>query len=181
MQIFGLLSILITIALAAWWFGASGTVSLTQNEDGSIQESTYQEAINEANNLVGVNEKRNNPPASGPQIEVYDGISFPQNTTNLDLSGRGLSGALKAEVRQLSDLEVLDLSENNFTGLPAEVGQLSKLKVLNLSSNPFTGLPSELGNLKNLETLDLRGTQYSKQDLETIWANLSPDVNILVE
>lgn len=119
--------------------------------------------------------------SSSESIFVYDGISVPKDTRTLDLSGRNLSGSLMAEIRQLSDLEVLDISNNDFTGLPAEVGQLSKLRVLNLSNNPFTGLPYELGNLKNLETLDLRGTNYAEADLEIIKSGLSSDTVILVD
>lgn len=98
----------------------------------------------------------------------------------LNLSGNALTGALPAEVRHLSKLRVLDLSDNNFTGVPAEIGQLSRLEVLDLSGNPITGLPYELGNLKSLKTLDLRNTNYSELDLGIIKKGLSADVEILI-
>ena len=97
------------------------------------------------------------------------------------MSGNGLTGSLKAEVRFLTELRELNLSNNKFTGLPAEVGQLTKLQTLNLSNNPFTGLPSELGNLKNLKVLDLRGTNYAPQDLKSIQANLPESTQVLVD
>lgn len=99
----------------------------------------------------------------------------------LDVSGNKLTGALPAEVRKLSNLRSLDLSDNQFTGVPAEVGQLSKLEYLDLSNNPITGLPYELGNLKNLRTLDLRGTNYAVQDLAIITQGLPPTVQILTD
>ena len=114
-------------------------------------------------------------------VSVYDGINVPNTATTLDLSGKGLSGSLKAEVRLLTKLKSLDLSNNNFTGLPAEVGQLSELEVLNLSNNPLTGLPQELGNLGNLHVLDLRGTQYSEFDLNKIKEGLPASVEIKVD
>lgn len=98
----------------------------------------------------------------------------------LDLSDNALSGALQAEVRFLKNLHTLNLSGNNFTGVPAEVGQLSRLEVLDLSDNPLTGLPHEIGNLKNLKILDVRGTSYSTQDLEVIRQGLPSDVDIRV-
>lgn len=94
------------------------------------------------------------------------------NTTALDLSHNQLTGALPAEVRHLQNLKILDLSDNNFTGVPAEIGQLGKLEVLDLSNNQLTGLPYELGNLANLQVLDLRGNQYSEQDLAIIKKHL---------
>lgn len=101
-------------------------------------------------------------------IEVYDGIYVRSDERILDLSGYGLTGSLKAEVRRLTQLEVLDLSNNSFTAVPAEVGQLSRLQILNLSENPLTGLPHELGNLQNLQELDLRGTNASEADMTVI-------------
>jgi Leucine-rich repeat (LRR) protein len=103
------------------------------------------------------------------------------NLKELNLSNNQLGGTLQAEVRNLSKLTVLNLSNNNFTGLPAEVGQLSQLQVLDLSNNNLTGLPYELGNLKNLLRLDLRGNDYAKQDLEVIKKGFVNDVVILVD
>ena len=61
MQMFGLISLLITVALVAWWYGASSNIIMpTQNEDGSIQDSTYQEEIGAAEDLVDKAEERSN-------------------------------------------------------------------------------------------------------------------------
>lgn len=86
----------------------------------------------------------------------------------LDLSHNALEGALPAEVRHLTRLRVLDLSDNRFTGVPAEIGQLGNLEILDLSNNALTGLPYELGNLAKLKLLDLRGNDYSQADLARI-------------
>jgi leucine-rich repeat protein SHOC2 len=82
-------------------------------------------------------------------------------------------------VRHLQQLRTLDLSDNQFTGVPAEVGQLRKLEVLDLSNNQLTGLPHELGNLQNLQVLDLRGNNISEYDLDVIRSGLPESVNIV--
>jgi hypothetical protein len=103
------------------------------------------------------------------------------NLTVLDLSSNKINGALQAEVRHLQHLRVLNLSHNNFTGVPAEIGQLQNLEILNLSYNALTGLPYELGNLGNLRTLDLRGNTYATADLDRIKQSLPSRVEILVD
>ena len=113
--------------------------------------------------------------------KVPDYIFNRTDVIDLNLSNNNLTGALQAEVRHLYNLESLDLSNNNFTGVPAEVGQLSKLRILNLSYNNLTGLPYELGNLSNLEVLDLRGNQYSELDLNIIKQKLPASLRILVD
>ena len=154
---FGLVSLMIVVALAAWWLVSLGPVSVP--EQGS-SAPTYDGG-------------------STQEVEVYDGVSVPVDTKTLNLSGRGLTGSLKAEIRLLSELETLNVSGNSFTGLPAEVGQLTQLQTLNLAGNPLTGLPHELGNLQNLTVLDLRGTDASETDLAIISDRLPNTTNIL--
>ena len=111
---------------------------------------------------------------------------FPANvlsmtdTQALDLSHNALTGAMPAEIRFLKDLEVLNVSYNDMTGLPAELGQLKKLRILNVSNNRLTGIPRELGDLSNLQVLDLSGNDISKQDLDVIRARLPSSTQIIL-
>jgi len=101
-------------------------------------------------------------------------------TQALDLSHNALTGAIPAEIRFLQDLEVLNMSDNDMTGLPAELGQLKKLRILNVSNNRLTGIPRELGDLSNLQVLDLSGNDISKQDLDVIRARLPASTQIIL-
>ena len=79
------------------------------------------------------------------------------NLEILDLTWNDLTGSIPAELGNLSNLESLVLHLNDLTGsIPAELGDLASLEVLDLSSNDLTGsIPAELGDLANLEELDL--------------------------
>lgn len=105
-------------------------------------------------------------------------ILSQKNTEKLDLSDNALTGALPAEIHELQNLQILDISNNQMTGLPAELGHLSHLRILDASNNRLTGLPYELGDLANLEILDLTGNAVSTQDLEIIRAKLPPSTQI---
>lgn len=104
--------------------------------------------------------------------KVPEYIFTQRETVELNLSHNSLRGALQSQIQNLPNLRILNLSNNEFTGVPAEIGQLKKLEVLNLSHNQLTGLPFELGNLSNLKVLDLTGNNYSETDLATIKKNL---------
>lgn len=182
MQLFGLISILAVILFGVSYVIKNTDSTLPWTEEES--RGSYSDAIDSAKdvtNQAAPDKTDAEPMPTGKSITIYDGIDFKESTVTVDLSGRNLSGSLKGEIRFLTNLKELNLSGNNFTGLPAEIGQLSNLEVLNLANNPLTGLPQELGNLKNLKVLDLRGTQYAAQDLAGIKANLSSSVQILVD
>lgn len=181
-----------TVTLAVVWIVAvalAGTTSALQVEKvwqevgGDIDVAQYlgedlEVVITEHG--VSINSPVIPAPAIPPEVRTaLSGITLSPAMTKLDLSSRGLKGSLPAEVRLLSRLEVLDLSNNYFTGLPAEVGQLKELRQLDLSDNKFTGLPHELGNLQNLEVLDLRGNNISEFDLDIIVSNLPARATIL--
>ncbi|NCN11847.1 hypothetical protein GW937_00825 [Candidatus Kaiserbacteria bacterium] len=172
MNTFGTILLFVVIITGVWW-------SITMSEKTvSIDKSASSLQSNIAK------DESDPEPGSfklGGSVEVYPGVSVAKNIQFLDLSGRGLDGSLKAEVRYLTELRELNISNNNFTGLPAEIGQLSQLQKIDLSDNPFTGLPHELGNLKNLAVIDLSGTQYAEQDLMVIRQTLPTSTIVITE
>ncbi|RVW45255.1 putative leucine-rich repeat receptor-like protein kinase [Vitis vinifera] len=79
------------------------------------------------------------------------------------LDGDGTEGKLGGKISpallELKYLNYLDLSMNNFGGIPIPefIGLLEKLRYLNLSGASFGGpIPPQLGNLSSLRYLDLK-------------------------
>ncbi|KAG2308589.1 hypothetical protein Bca52824_028337 [Brassica carinata] len=79
-----------------------------------------------------------------PQHLMWDGlncrykdISTPPRITYLNLSSTGLTGTIAASIQNLTQLEKLDLSNNNLTGELPDF--LSNISFINLSENDLNG------------------------------------------
>jgi len=178
------IAIIALLALVAWLTAVNFNVgdSPQQSLDTSSRNNSELSDASE-------NAQRENPDSAVRSDNVLDlsGTGLLQtpdyvfgrlDVQELNVSNNNLGNALQAEVRQLQNLRVLNLSNNNFTGVPAEIGQLNKLEILDLSNNQLTGLPYELGNLSSVQVLDLRGNSYSQPDLDVIKNTLSSTVDI---
>ncbi|KDP47139.1 hypothetical protein JCGZ_22135 [Jatropha curcas] len=83
--------------------------------------------------------------------------------TQLTLDPVGYSGQLTPLISQLTNLVILDLSDNNFFGpIPSSISSLSNLQTLTLRSNLFSGsVPDSVTKLKSLQSLDLSHNSLS--------------------
>ncbi len=179
MQWFAVIVVIVVVGISIFMMKAPAQegVAIPRNSDGEIKQ--------EVTKIPDT--KENNVPAgtsldlSDTQLARVPSYVFDQrNLTHLNVSNNLLTGALQAEIRHLSNLKVLNLGNNQFTGVPAEVGQLDQLEELDLSGNQLTGLPHEIGNLKKLKTLNLRGNDPSEYDFSLIRESLS-DTTILLD
>lgn len=85
------------------------------------------------------------------------------NLEVLVLSDNAFNGTIPPELRHLSKLRVLKLDGNEFTGpVPEQFAGLTALQELNLARNSLAGeIPVELAALKSLRHLDLSGNLLS--------------------
>ncbi|KAF8388886.1 hypothetical protein HHK36_025567 [Tetracentron sinense] len=81
----------------------------------------------------------------------------------IDLNHANLQGSLVKELSLLSDMSLLHLNSNRFTGtVPNTFRDLSSLSELDLSNNHFSGpFPSVTLFIPNLKYLDLRFNNFS--------------------
>ncbi|XP_078342856.1 E3 ubiquitin-protein ligase LRSAM1-like isoform X2 [Oculina patagonica] len=60
------------------------------------------------------------------------------------------------DLKDLSNLRVLDLHDNQITSLPPDIDELKSLQVLNVQGNKLKALPATIGNLVSLQSLILQ-------------------------
>ncbi len=119
------------------------------------------------NALDGANWQRDRNWLSDEPLSSWYGVDSDRDgrVTELNLGGIELSGEIPAEIGNLAELRVLDLSNNRLSGqIPAAIGNLLNLEELNLRGNKWRAangeglsgkIPPELGKLTNLKELDL--------------------------
>lgn len=66
------------------------------------------------------------------------------------------------QLRDLFQIEVLDLHSNNLRSLPESIGALTHLKVLDLKCNIIEKLPDTFGSLAQLEVLNLQANKFKE-------------------
>jgi hypothetical protein len=99
--------------------------------------------------------------------EEWVGVTMDNGrVVKLELREVGLTGAVPAEIGQLTSLVNLDLEDNELTSLPAEIGQLTSLTRLILGYNELTSSPAEIGQLTLLRVLSLRYNQLTSLPAE---------------
>ena len=124
---------------------------------------------------LSLNRLSGRPPLQGPKhpwahLKVLR-VSGNQltNTTKNAAGIMTINVHLLAGLQHLTQLEVLDLSFNDFRGaFPDIFSYMKNLQVLNLAGNMFEGsLPPSIGSLINLKELKLFANQFSGNIPET--------------
>jgi len=97
------------------------------------------------------------------QLTTLVDLSLESNFREDSASKRGFMTALPPSLAQLTNLQVLDLSDNALSGtIPPQLGDLISLRRLDLSNNFFESqLPTHLGRLQMLEEVDISSNWLS--------------------
>jgi len=171
---------LIVLAIVA----VGGVFLLNQNKNSSEQNNNSYEPTGMFDGLKkaeDINKQSYTLDLSGKGLTRLTAETFNNNTSVkfLDLSNNNLTGSIPAEIRKMQNLEDLNASHNNLTGIPAEIGQLSHLEKIDFSYNALDTMPQEIANLKNnLKEFNLTGNKYSESQINDLKLQL-PNTNII--
>lgn len=113
--------------------------------------------------------------------KLSEAIAVKDKVQKADFSMQKIK-VLSPTIKDLQNLECLDLSFNTFSTLPAEFAQLKKLSYLNLTGTRYLAkVPVVLKDLPNLKILDLRDhPEWSKAIVEEA-KKLLPHVKIITQ
>ena len=137
----------------------SGGLVCFANEDGDSSDRAALVALYHATG--GDSWTQNDGWLSDSPLDDWHGVAARNGrVTGLYLTSNNLTGALPANLAQLTSLEVLDLCCNSLADPLPDLSKLELLKNLFLNDNQFSGeIPRWIGNLQSLERLDLSNNQ----------------------
>ncbi|KAL2549923.1 Leucine-rich repeat protein kinase family protein [Forsythia ovata] len=150
-----------------------------QDPEGKLS-SWNEDDDSPCNNWVGV---KCNPRSNRVSDLVLDGFGLSgklgrgllrlQFLRKLSLVRNNLTGSISLSFSQLSNIRVLDLSENSFSG-PVESDffrQCGSLRSISLAKNKFSGqIPESLGSCSTLASLNFSGNQFSGLLPSGLWS-----------
>ncbi|XP_075497011.1 uncharacterized protein LOC142533962 [Primulina tabacum] len=104
---------------------------------------------------------------------ISPSLSVLQSLTSLVLPSNLISGIIPSEFRNLTNLRVFNLTDNNMNGTIPDLSNLIKLESLDLSGNYFSGaFPAWVGNLTSLVSLGLGENDYDDGKIPERLGNL---------
>ncbi|CAL9169665.1 receptor-like protein kinase 7 [Musa acuminata AAA Group] len=106
---------------------------------------------------------------------AFDSLCRLPSLSALSLGSNSLTGSVSADVSNCTGLRHLDLAFNYLGGAVPDLAPLNKLQVLNLSDNAFTGVfPwSSLGGLTELEQLSLGDNPFDPNPFPEVVVSLT--------
>ena len=151
-------------------FSATVTLQSACVTGGAVSASAPADLASDCATLLGLHDNLVGSVTLSPAWSVQTAINswtgitvYDNRVVTIQLENLGLNGSIPSALSNLTNLQRLDLGENQLTGsIPSQLGSLTELTEIALDNNQLTGsIPSQLGNLAKLEALGLSSNQLS--------------------
>ena len=151
-------------------FSATVTLQSACVTGGAVSASAPADLASDCATLLGLHDNLVGSVTLSPAWSVQTAINswtgitvYDNRVVTIQLENLGLNGSIPSALSNLTNLQRLDLGQNQLTGsIPSQLGSLTELTEITLDNNQLTGsIPSQLGNLAKLEELVLNSNQLS--------------------
>lgn len=88
-------------------------------------------------------------------MSIEQALATPEIACGLDLSGTALTSL--PDISKLTNLNSIDLSNNDLTAFPTQLLKLPQIYSINLSNNKITEIPKEVFQNSTLQSINLSG------------------------
>ncbi|XP_022894389.1 LRR receptor-like serine/threonine-protein kinase RPK2 [Olea europaea var. sylvestris] len=149
------------LLLALFTISTANPFSSNQSQEDALWLLNFKDSIfHDPNNLLLTWKASTHPCSASAAGGGWYGVSCdPLSATvvSLNLTGGGLVGVLLPSIGNLTNLQVLSLNRNSFSGhIPPELGKLKSLQTLKLQGCNFSGsIPNQIRFLSSLRLLNL--------------------------
>lgn len=99
--------------------------------------------------------------------EFPEGIFKLTNLQHLDLMDNEIR-SISPEIAKLKNLQILFLSNNKLEALPEDIKGMEHLEVLHLERNRFESLPTWIAEMKKLNKVGLRENKISEEAIKAL-------------
>ncbi|AES72102.1 putative protein kinase RLK-Pelle-LRR-I-1 family [Medicago truncatula] len=125
------------------------------------QDSNFVNAFSSLSDEI-IPKNEGDPCVPTPWEWVNCSTATPARITNINLSGRNLTGEIPRELNNMEALTELWLDRNLLTGQLPDMSNLINLKIMHLENNKLTGpLPTYLGSLPGLQALYIQNNSFT--------------------
>ncbi len=108
----------------------------------------------------------------GPYYDnLKEALASEKPVYRLELVGQELK-VIPPTIRELEELRVLNLSNNNLSEFPSIITELNNLRALYLDDNSLSEIPEEISRLNNLEIITLSNNKLTEEEEQRVMSFL---------
>lgn len=153
---------LFIVLLSSFFF----SIAFSQNNDASAMLA-LKKSLSPSSDALGWSDR---DPCKWKRVVCSD----DRRVTRIQIGHQNLQGTLPPDLRNLTELERLELQWNNISGPLPSLSGLSSLQVLMLSNNMFSSIPSDFfAGMTSLQSVEIDNNPFAAWEIPEALKNAS--------